>query len=292
MYKYFWVIVSIISLFFQPVVSEDKSTTEEWLYFVGLQQAQWKVFIKPINAFEFRVIETKEEPRGIYFNAKKQHLIYIGSSGNLRQFNVISGEDDIISHLENKQGYAQPFMDSQSDKIYMMFMPEGKSSQSDIVVWNKGKLKIIIKQLSSQFEPVRHDKWLYYGQLHCRIDCGHLVREIWRKNIISGESEQLTMMGSITRQHIIDPQGKWLYFSSNKTGKYLLWRYSLEGNRLEQLTKGAVHDSFPAIDVTGKIYFIRRIAGQARLLGLDNATEQVLKLPKGVRDIRNLRVNY
>jgi hypothetical protein len=286
------IIICFFSFCFSSVYAIEKTAEKEYLYFVGLDKNQWKVFIKPLKASKFQIIETKEEPRGIYFNAEKQQLIYIGSSGNLRQFKLEKNKDEIILQLENKQGYAQPFMDNKSGEIYMMFMPEGKSSQSDIAVWNNGKIKTVIKQLSSQFEPVIYKKWLYYGQLQCRIDCGHLIREIWRKNLISGESEQITLMGRIARQHIIDPHGKWIYFSSNQTGHYLLWRYSLSERKLEQLTKGAVHDSFPAVDSTGNVYFVRRKADQAVLLRLNNTMEQLLTIPEGVSDIRNLRINH
>lgn len=296
MNQYYQILIGyILYLFFTPVVAEDKPIIEEWLSFVGLQQNQWKVFARPLRGTEFQVLETIEEPRGIYFNAKQQQLIYIGASGNLRQVNTINHTDQVILQRKSKQGYAQPFMDSKSEKIYMMFMPEGKSSQSDIAVWNKGKITSVIKQLSSQFEPILSDtKWLYYGQLHCRVDCGHLVREVWRKNIISGESEQITMTGAITRQHIVDSEGKWLYFSSNKTGRYLLWRQLLGSHKIEQITKGKVHDSFPALDHTGIVYFIRRETnGEVHLLSRQqDGMEQILKLPKGVSDIRNLRINY
>ncbi|VAW62699.1 hypothetical protein MNBD_GAMMA08-1237 [hydrothermal vent metagenome] len=286
------------------VLPVNANTPAETLYFMGFKDNKWQLFYRKTGDLNFKRIKTASEPRELYFSPHEQRIFYLDAETRLRQ--LILGEkqkEKVLFSPSENDSYAQLFWDRAGSLLYMVKMPHGKSSEADIVVWHKGKIKPVVRQISSQFEPFVYNKdWLYYGHVHCSLDCGHIIQEIWRKNLISGEAEQISLLGQISRQAVVDSEGKWVYFSSNKQGQYHIWRQALSGvssqNKgcklcsAQQITKGNVTDTDPAINKEGEIFFIRHTQGKAFLMNYKK--EGVLKriaLPEGVSEIRNLRIN-
>ncbi len=295
MLKFLIIVFFSMNAYF-PIVVAQENKAKEWLYFVGLQDGHWYVFAKIVHdKFDdstFQIIKTQSEAREIYFQANKKTLIYLDAAAQLRSFSLENEKEEILLSSNPKASYAQPFVDKKG-RIYLVQMPAGESSKADIVMWYKTKLYPSVRQLSSQFEPFVNDKWLYFGHVHCTIDCGRIIQEIWRKNTISGESEQLTLMGHIARQAIVDQQNQYLYFSSNRAGHYHIWRQRLPHSKPEQLTQGNTSDTDPALDKLANLYFIRHQAGKVYLMQKTvDGLLKTLTLPKNIKEIRNLRVNY
>jgi Tol biopolymer transport system component len=149
--------------------------------------------------------------------------------------------------------------------------------------------KPVVTQRSAQFEPYFHaPRTLYYSNVHCTIGCGKIIQEIWRKDLISGEAEQITLLNAIARQPVIS--GQWLYFSSNKAGNFHIWRMSLETGRYERLTEGRVTDINPALDRQSNLYFIRHTpTGTALMQRRTDGTLQTL--PKTLENFRDLEIS-
>lgn len=285
----------------QSVASSHQSS--EILYFMGFKNNQWMIFYKNFQDVNFQSIKTESEPRELYFSPQENIVYYIDADTNLRQLTLSEKQQEKVLFKPSENDlYAQPYWDKENKLLYLVKMPHGKSSEADIVVWEKGKMNPVIQQISSQFEPfISHENWLYYGHVHCSLDCGRIIQEIWRKNLITGESEQLIMLGSISRQAIVDSKEEWVYFSSNKQGSYHIWRQALPDSThskidgaviAEQVSKGDVTDTDPAISLQGDLFFIRHKEAKASLMHLDkNGNLKPIPLPEGISEIRNLRIN-
>lgn len=277
-------------------LEKAKQNNTETLYFMGLKNNSWFLFYRKLGNQTFSSIKTSSEPREIYFSVIEKTIFYLDAETKLRQLKLDKNkEETIIFTPSQSDSYAQPFWDKNNQLLYMVKMPHGKSSEADIVVWNGEKMSPIVLQISSQFEPfISNKKWLYYGHVHCSLNCGHIIQEIWRKNLISGEAEQLTLLGQISRQAVVDKEGKWMYFSSNKQGTYQIWRQSVNGEKhtLEQISNSDATDSDPAISSKGQLFFIRHKQNKAYLMLRKNSGNiQQIPLPEGVSEIRNLRIN-
>ena len=112
-------------------------------------------------------------------------------------------------------------------------------------------------------------------------------------NVVSGEAEQLTLLNSISKQPFILAKDEWLYFTSNKSGNYHIWRYNLKNKKYEELTEGNVTDSNPVLDKKKNLYFIRRSPQAVQLMRRSPKGElTVMKLPEGVTDLRDLRMSH
>ena len=239
----------------------------------------------------YRPLSTAVEAREFAYSPRRQTLIYVGSDLTLRRLDIAGQRESILYTPKNKNLLAQPVYDDAKDIVYLVFMPSGKSSEADIVAWQKGKLRPIVPQVSSQFEPFLHTHWLYYGHVHCAMACGDIIQEIWTKNLVSGEAHQVTLLGKISRQPFVTSDGAWLYFSSNKEGHYHIWRQALSNGGTEHVTSGDNTDSDPVVTNDGMLYFIRRRDGQSYLMQLDpQGRLETVNLPKAFQDLRNLRL--
>ena len=299
-----------VNIFILPVSATntkaaDLNNTVETLYFMGYKDNKWILFYKKINAASFKSIETISEPRELYFSSEENLIYYLDAESQLRKLALESNDsatgkqkETILFTPSENDSYAQIYWDKASGLLYLVKMPHGKSSEADIVVWDKGMMKAVVRQISSQFEPFIYDKrWLFYGHVHCSLDCGRIIQEIWRKNLITGEAEQLSLLGQISRQAIVDNKGEWVYFSSNKEGTYHIWRQSLaHTNTLpvaQQVSIGEATDTDPAVTSFNELFFIRHTPKGKTLL-MKQSKEGImslLPLPDGVSEIRNLRIN-
>ncbi len=300
--------ISIIVLITSVVAPQSNALAEtsldnisETLYFMGFKDNEWILFYKNPGDAHFQSIKTASEPRELYFSPEEKLVYYIDAETRLRQFMQNHASKEIILFTPSgNDSIAQLYWDKASKRLYMVKMPHGKSSEADIVVWDKGVIKPVVRQISSQFEPYVYKQWLYYGSVHCSLDCGHIIQEIWRKNLVSGQAQQLTLLGNISRQPIVDNKGKWVYFSSNKQGYYHIWRQSLsidkERHAAQQISDGDATDTDPAISSDGRLFFIRHDQGRAFLMRKNVSNFKTSKaipvaLPEGVSEIRNLRIN-
>jgi hypothetical protein len=264
--------------------------TETWpqgLSFVGLSADRWQLYIVQPSALEPQIVETFLEPRTPTYAVQTGKIAYLGADGTLREKLLESGEERILLKPDAQRTFTQPAYDAAGKRLVIVALKEGASVDTDILTLDDEKP--VVTQRSAQFEPYFHaPRTLYYSNVHCTIGCGKIIQEIWRKDLISGEAEQITLLNAIARQPVIS--GQWLYFSSNKAGNFHIWRMSLETGRYERLTEGRVTDINPALDRQSNLYFIRHTpTGTALMQRRTDGTLQTL--PKTLENFRDLEIS-
>lgn len=283
-------VISLLLLVSSPLYASTADKTV--LYFSALTPEGWRIVMTNPGDKRYRPLPTAVEAREFAYSPRRQALIYIGSDLKLRRLDEARQKESVLYTPTGRDLLAQPVYDDERDTVYLVFMPSGKSSEADIVAWKNGEIRPAVAQVSSQFEPFLHKPhWLYYGHVHCTTACGGIIQEIWVKNLVSGEARQVTLLGKISRQPFVSPDGAWLYFSSNKDGHYHIWRQALPNGRAERVTSGNNADSDPVVTSDGILYFIRRSGGQSRLMRLDpRGRLETIELPAAFQDLRNLRL--
>lgn len=260
--------------------------------FVLLNDGKWRLYTVATDS-NLTAIDTESEPRTPTFDIKSSKVAYIDADGNLREQHIKNRKASLLLTPGNKRAFTQPAYTPGGDKLYVVILKEGASVDTDIYELDRTRQQFrpAVTQRSAQFEPVYSpDNYLYYSNVACTTDCGRIIQEIWRKNTISGEAEQLTLLNTIARQPYLSANGKWLYFSSNKDGHFHIWRMHMESRAYEAVTNGQTTDINPVLDRDGTLYFIRRTPDNIKLMKLSKHTELTeIALPDGVQDIRDLK---
>ena len=77
--------------------------------------------------------------------------------------------------------------------------------------------------------------------------------DVYRKSILSDEPEiRLTRAKGLDDGPEYSPDGKYIYFNSNRTGTMQIWRMKPDGSDQEQLSFDAYNDWFPHLSPDGK----------------------------------------
>jgi Tol biopolymer transport system component len=84
---------------------------------------------------------------------------------------------------------------------------------------------------------------------------GHF--ELFRVSPNGGEEKRLTSKGGYDDGPEYTPDGKWIYFNSNRSGSWDVWRIPADGGgpgdaRAQQVTSDEWEDWFPHISPNGK----------------------------------------
>lgn len=86
---------------------------------------------------------------------------------------------------------------------------------------------------------------LFTGQRNDQYD-------IYSVDIKTGKEKQLTDTSGLDDGPEMDPEGKYIYFNSNRTGTMQIWRMKPDGSDQTQLTFDQWNDWFPHISPDGK----------------------------------------
>ncbi|MGR9116095.1 MAG: TolB family protein [Gammaproteobacteria bacterium] len=261
------------------------------LSFVGLSNDQWAIYAA--QSGRLAKLSSASEPRTPIFHNKTQRYAYIGADASLHEVDLQNSADNIVKPSLPGHAYTQPTYDDEGKRLFVVSLKEGTSVDTDILMRENGRWRTAVNQRSAQFEPYfQEPSTLYYANVHCTEDCGRIIQEIWRKDLISGIAEQVTLTNSISRQPVVSKDGKDLYFSSNKSGYYHIWRLSLATNTYHQLTTGAVTDENPALDGDGKLYFIRHTNNRpVAIMQWQERGEPIeIALPARISEIRDLEI--
>lgn len=193
--------------------------------------------------------------------------------------------------------------------LLMVELKDGKSRETQIVnIDNKAltdnqqntlKTHVINNQLSSQFHPLLVEDTLFYAHVSCRVNCDPVIQEVWKKNMVTGRAEQITLLNATTYLHSVDQNLEFGYLSSNQSGYYHLGRINLGTGDFHWLTSGQSTYSYPSISEDNELYAIQRTFSGVRLIKQNDlekqkpegATFKIVELPDQIKKIRYLEIS-
>lgn len=77
--------------------------------------------------------------------------------------------------------------------------------------------------------------------------------DIWMVNGDGSDSKQLTADAFIDQQPAVSPDGRYVVFQSNRSGRRNIWRIDADGNNPKQLTAGSNVDESPVCSPDGRV---------------------------------------
>ena len=261
--------------------------------FLGYDDKDWLVCITQEDGTT-KEIKLEQEPRSFDYNFKTGQILYVGSNGILRLYH--KGSERELKLPDTTSSYTQPSFSCKNDLAYAVELIEGNSKSTQIVLIDLDHdiLTTVVQQNSSQFEPSEtNDRTLLFTNLVCNNGCGKLIQEIWQKDKIMGESDQLTLLNAFSNNPSLHPDDHWLFFSSNKNGNYHIWGKDLNmGDRSSPMTVGSSTDSFVKAIGKGAFLYIRQDKSNHSIMYGDiKGKSYEVKLLKQYNKIRQLKVN-
>jgi len=259
------------------------------LSFIALEEGSWHVVVCD-ETTACHTLQTEQEPRTYDYDFKNGNLVYIGSDKNVH---LIVDNNESIFLKSDKNAYTEPSFIDNGQKIMLVELINGNSKKTKIITIDikHKKIKILHSQYSTALEPhTNNNTDLYYANVSCVEGCNKIIQEIWHKDLLNQESNQLTLLNTLSHQPRADKENNLVYFSSNKNGNYHIWEYNTHKQSSKQLTFGEVTDGFPSPSTQG-LYFLRRIKNHTALMHLSkegDASEVPLK--QTYTKIRNLKV--
>jgi len=287
------VTTSVLMYFFLLAPLQATENIPNGLMFVGYSGGVWRVYVKDNIKEPLREIVEIQSPRNVSWNRWHHTFSYVDINANFIQINTLTKKRRRLKGLDPKDRFSQPKYSANGSRLFAVKMPGGKSRHTELVEISNdfSSVKTVVNKRTAQFEPsLNGEDFLYYTTALCIDDCPNMIWELWRKNLVTLEQEQITLLNSVSRKPVLAGNGL-LYFSSNSGGNYHIWKMlPTPGAPPEQLTFGHVYDTDPAIDKDNDLYFLRRTNEGVNLMRLVAGKAVVVLLPDHVTDIRNLEI--
>ena len=258
------------------------------LSFIALDDDSWHIVVCK-DSEHCHTIQTKQEPRTYDYDFENGNVVYIGSDKNVH---LIVDNNESILLKSGANAYTEPSFIEKGQKIMLVELIDGNSKKTKLITIRikDKKQKTLHSQYSTALEPYTNNNTdLYYANVSCVEGCNKIIQEIWHKNLLNQEANQLTLLNTLSHQPRSDKDNHLVYFSSNKNGNYHIWKYNIYKQSSKQLTFGEVTDGFPSPSHDG-LYFLRRIENHTTLMHLSQKGETIqVPLKQTYTKIRNLK---
>jgi len=136
--------------------------------------------------------------------------------------------------------------------------PTSRASQVYLCNADGSNVRLMVKETPSYFHGWSPDgKYLAYVHQHAASGGGPANYDIFRIPSAGGESEQLDSNTGYDDGPDYSPDGKWIYFNSDRSGKWDVWRIPANGagpgdQKAERITNEETEDWFPHPSPDGK----------------------------------------
>ncbi len=135
------------------------------------------------------------------------------------------------------------------------------SHGSQVYVCNAdgSNVRLMAKEVPSYFHGWSPDgKYLAYVHQHPAANGGPANYDIFRIPAGRGEAEQLDSNAGYDDGPDYSPDGRWIYFNSDRSGKWDIWRIPADGagpddQKAERITREETEDWFPHPSPDGKL---------------------------------------
>ena len=281
-----------------PAMASVSAALPDGLLIIGFDGENWYPYVSQPLTNSWRKTGTIRNPGSVTYQSDSGRFLFKGSDGRLYEY---KGGDNAPKPLQDFDSGSFTQLRAFDDGFLMVELVDGKSSDTRLFALDNDYTRApVLRQDSAQFHPLRRNNRLYYSHVSCRLECDPLIQEIWVKNLVTGDTRQLTRLNATSYLHSLDRSGRYGFISSNANGFYNLARLDLATGEVVWLTNGRFTDSYPSVADGGALYFLRRTSTGTHLMRLTDAQSdsgmtiddvEVVPLSDEIEKVRYLEIS-
>jgi len=262
---------------------------------IGLSQttAEWQIYLSPDSTKGWLKKSTELEPRTFHFSLARDEILFLASDNSIISHKIsdnsakeVAADTDLLRQPSLSQDvstyYAVRFTDNKSSDTELLEVPRN-SPGSSIPVG---------EQPGSMFSPVLdiRNRWLLYTIAHCTKGCGRIIQEVWRKDLATERSDQLTLLGEMSSDPVGDSQSGTIYFSHVSEGQESVLKYNVEQRQVEKTYNPGITNRHPALTKQGDLLILSVLGNKPVIVKYDAATDAacLYNLPDSIIAAREL----
>jgi len=220
---------------------------------------------KPLAHLQ-RITKTPYDEKEPSWAADGNSLVYSTTDGLIHTIDLTSQKQTTLKFENQESKYLHPSFSPDGSRVVMAQFKNSKIDDSDLAIYNlKGeKVSTFLTQGSSQLYPAwsPDGKKIAYTNVHCALECGHIIQELWLAQVNGQSAKQLLLTDAHSMHPVWSPDGQKIAFSSNMKGNFDIFIFHLHDKTLQQVTDDKSFDNNPAWSRDGeKIAFISTRSG-------------------------------
>lgn len=259
---------------------------------IGLIDGSWSVHLSDEARGRWIPVSTDQEVRTFVFTSTRQHLLYAAADGSVRSHDLNNGQERELASAE--QHLRQPRLTGQAREFYAVQFESGTSGNTSIVLVNEDAPEVpspVITQPGAVFSPAldEREQALLYTVAHCTEGCGRIIQEVWRKDLLSGRADQLTLIGAMSSDPVASDISDALYFALQDEDGESIVRFEQESGEITRRFRVGTRNRRPALDGEGRLHFLTDLDGRVAIARFDADNKGChYPLPETFDDAREL----
>ena len=235
---------------------------------VALFDGGWTVHLSDEAAGRWVPVETEREVRTFSFSRERGELLYAAADGSVRSRPLGSEAAEESELATAGEQLRQPRLAGPDGTVYAVRFKDGASSDTEIVRVNRDSpddTVPVVTQPGAVFSPVpdAFGRTLLYTVAHCTERCGRIIQEVWRKDLVSGRADQLTLGGAMSADPVAGEDGEPVYFAVQDESGEAVVRFDPETRTAERRFRVGERNRHPALDGEGRLHFLTEVDGRA-----------------------------
>ena len=259
---------------------------------VGLIDGTWSVHLSDKSNGRWIPISTDQEVRTFVFSHAQQRLLYAAADGSVRNRDLNNDRDSEL--VGAGQHLRQPYLTAGDGTFYAVQFKGGASGDTSIVRINEDAPETpvpVVTQPGAVFSPTldKRGKLLFYTVAHCTERCGRIIQEVWRKDLISGQADQMTLIGAMSSDPVAGVFPDIFYFSLQSENEESVVRFEYESGEITKRFQVGKRNRRPTLDGEGQLHFLTDIDGRVVIARFNSKDEGCyFPLPNTFDDAREL----
>lgn len=247
-------------------------------------EGNWDIFVYDLDTKRTdKITNTPYDEETPTWSPDGRFVVYAASDGLLHMANLESREQTSLIFKEWPGKFVNPSYSPDGKKIAAAYFKNKKVDDTDLVVINLEAKKVtpFLAQPSAQFFPAwsPDGRKIAYINVHCGLDCGHIIQELWLAKAAGHYARQLLLTDAMCMQPAWSPDGRKIAFSVNIKGNFDIWIYNLSNKELKQVTYNNNLDNNPSWSPDGKkLGFISTRSGWRAIWIKDLETKELYRL--------------